>query len=272
MFLFFVTNVMCQDLFEDGTMKLKEISTNKKYGYEPTYESAIKVGSPDSIISYLRALKGPKGEKVQFSRIGSCCSYQTKEGVELLAKWAVMYEGLKEPIILYLNKNVYESPMCPMGFSYKSVNDLEQVVLFPDDRINKVNPCKDTIYAVDDYSLKEKIGTNFSTPINNPTFIGGIEELKKYFISNPLTDERVKQLIFINKISFLVTCEGKIGNFKIVTKGEGNFKTFSNQILAIVNKMPNTWKPAIVDGKPVDCYQMLEFIVTEGHLDKVAYK
>jgi hypothetical protein len=64
----------------------------------------------------------------------------------------------------------------------------------------------------------------------------------------------------------------KAGNFVIVTKGRRDLGTYANQVLAIVNRMPQNWQPATVDGKPVDCYQVLNFSPTSGRLDSVTYK
>jgi hypothetical protein len=127
------------------------------------------------------------------------------------------------------------------------------------------------MYSVDDFLVKEKFGEN-AKPTTNPTFTGGLDELKKYFIAHPLTDEKATQMVFRVSIAFLVNCDGKAGNFVIVTKGKGDLATYANQVLAIVNKMPQNWQPATVDGKLVDCYQVLSFTAASGQLDKVSYR
>lgn len=61
----------------------------------PTYERA-----------YLNKLTGPGGEKVTYSRSGSCCEFETPNGIlggGLLDMYEVSYEGLEEPVILYFN-------------------------------------------------------------------------------------------------------------------------------------------------------------------------
>jgi hypothetical protein len=78
--------------------------------------------------------------------------------------------------------------------------------------------------------------------------------------------------MFRVKIAFIVNCEGEAGNFEIVTKGRGDLASYANQVLAIVNSMPQKWQPATVDGNPVDCYQALSFTALSGSLEKVSYR
>lgn len=266
--------VFSQEFYEDGSMKLSEISSDKKYGYEPKHKTSIKVGKIENEYAYMAALRGPNGEKIQAQRIGSCCGFKSKTalyGSGLLDQWEITYDGLKSPITLYLNGYDYETPKCPYGLTFKTINDLPIVEKFPTDSIVKVTACSQTIYAVDNFLVKEKFG-DLARPTTNPTFQGGIDQLKEYFIDHPLTDERVSQSIFRVSISFLVNCNGKAGNFVIVSKGKGDLETYANQVLSVVNQMPQNWQPATVDDKPVDSYQVLSFTVVGGKLDNVSYK
>lgn len=135
----------------------------------------------------------------------------------------------------------------------------------------EVKPCNEKIYSVEHTLLVEKFG-ELSAPKTGPTFTGGIEELKKYFAANPLTDEKVKNMFFRVHIGFLVNCEGKAGNFIVISGGKGELEKYAYQVLEIVNKMPQQWQPAIVKRKPVDCYQVLSFSVKNGQLDAVSYR
>lgn len=83
---------------------------SKGYGY--TEEDPIKVGSeqindgPANERAYLDNLTGPNGEPISYSRIGSCCEFETENspfGGGLLDKYEITYEGIEEPVILYLN-------------------------------------------------------------------------------------------------------------------------------------------------------------------------
>ncbi|KOY84536.1 hypothetical protein AD998_20295 [bacterium 336/3] len=136
-----------------------------------------------------------------------------------------------------------------------------------------INPCLQTIsYAVDDILLKQSLGQNLSKVDKNPVFTGGLEELKKYFVENPLTDPKAKDLVFRVHIGFLVNCHGKFCELKIISKGKGELENLAQQVLTIVKNMPQNWQSAFVEKKPVDCYQILSFTVIGGQLDKVSYR
>jgi len=270
----FVTTAFSQEFYEDGSMKLSEVSTDKKYGYKTNHKTSIKVGKVENEYAYVRALLGPNGEKTKAQRISSCCEFKSKTaafGTGLLDKWEITYDGLKTPIIIYLNSYDFETPKCPYGLTFKTFNNITKVEKFPTDSIIKATVCSETIYSVDDFLVKEKYGEK-PKPITNPTFSGGLDELKKFFTANSLTDEKASQMIFRVSIAFVVTCDGKAGNFEIVTKGKGDLETYANQVLAIVNKMPQNWQPATIDGKSVDCYQVLSITATSGQLAKVSYR
>jgi hypothetical protein len=265
--IIFATKVFSQDYLDDDKrfMKLSEVSSDMTYGFD--YKNPIKVGSDETAIgAYLNSLKPQDGERIHIGDMKF--NYKRKNGLTLVV---LTFEQKKETLTIYLSTVNFEQPKAINGFSFKTIDDIPKVIVFSADSIVKVTACTENIYSVNDFLLKEKIG-NESAPTINPTFTGGLDELKNYFIANPLTDERVKESIFRVSIGFIVTCEGKAGNFEIVTKGRGDLATFANQVLAIVNNMPQKWQPATVDGKPVDCYQVLSFTVASGQLDKVSYR
>ena len=182
------------------------------------------------------------------------------------------FEG-GQPIALYINGYDYDDLKCPMGLTFVTDTEIKPVVEFADSLSKKTDICdKDNLFSVDDFLLKEAIGSNYSKPDKNPTFNGGVEKLKQYFDQNPLIDKRAQNNIFRVSIGFIVNCNGQIGDFKIVTKGKGDLKELANQVLEIVNTMPNDWIPAEKNGQKVDCYQVLNFSVIQGSLDKVTYR
>ena len=124
-------------------------------------------------------------------------------------------------------------------------------------------------YTVDDLDLRKKVGMDLAFPLSNPTYFGGEEALKKYFLTNPLNHSKT----FITIIGFAVNCKGQIGNFLIASNGQGEMLTLSEQVLEIVKKMPQKWKPATsADGKPVDSYQVIQFTIVKGKFRDVYYK
>lgn len=246
-------------------MKLTEVSTDKTYGFE--MKNPIKVGSDDKVIgAYLNSLKLLDGDRMHIGDMKF--NHKKQEGLTMVV---LTFEQKKETTTIYFLSTQFEQPKTIIGYSFKTINDLPKVIVFPADSIYKVTACSQTMYSVDDFLVKEKFG-EMAKPLTNPTFTGGLDELKKYFAANPLTDEKAKQMMFRVSIAFVVTCDGKAGNYVIVTKGRGDLATYANQVLAIVNKMPQNWQPATVDGKPVDCYQVLNFSPISGQLDKVLYR
>jgi len=263
----FVTTSFSQEYLDSDKryMKLTEVSTDKTYGFE--LKNPIKVGSDEKAIgAYLNSLKPLDGDRLHIGDMKF--DYKKQSGLTMVV---LTFEQKKETATIYFLSTQFEQPKVIIGYSFKTIDDLPKVTVFPADSILKVTACSQTMYSVDDFLVKEKFG-ELAKPTTNPTFTGGLDELKKYFIANPLTDEKATQMVFRVSISFVVTCDGKAGNFVIVTKGKGDLATYANQVLAIVNNMPQNWQPATLDGKPVDCYQVLSFTAASGQLDKVSYR
>ncbi|PWA05913.1 hypothetical protein [Flavobacterium psychrotolerans] len=130
--------------------------------------------------------------------------------------------------------------------------------------------CRKTItYTVDDWVLRKKVGMDLTIPFSNPKFGGGVEELKKYFKANSLSNSNTFRIL----IGFIVNCKGQIGDFQIVSDEIGDLVILSEQVLEIVKKMPRKWKPATSkEGKPVDSYQVIQFTIIKGKFRDVEYK
>lgn len=246
-------------------MKLTEVSTDKTYGFD--IKNAIKVGKDEKAIgAYLNSLKPLNKDNLHIGDMKF--DYKNQKGLTMVV---LTFEQKTETVTIYFRSTEFVQPKAIIGYSFKTIDDLPKVTLFPADSIVKVKACSQTIYSVDDFLLKEKFG-ELAKPTTNPTFEGGLAELKKYFSANPLTDEKAKQMIFRVSIAFMVTCDGKAGNFVIITKGKGDLATYANQVLAIVNSVPQKWQPATVNGQTVDCYQVLSFSPSDGQLDSVRYR
>jgi hypothetical protein len=126
------------------------------------------------------------------------------------------------------------------------------------------------VYAVDHLMLEEKYG-KMKHPKTTAQYSGGIDELKKYFEANSLTAEiALNKLLRVN-ISFTVNCEGRTGNFNILSKGKGDLETIARLVLDLTSNMPSRWQPAKSMGKPVDSYQVLWFTLTNGKFTQVHY-
>lgn len=119
-------NAPIPKLTKNNTFVITEFSKDKKYGYDKDYPINIFYrGTKDDIINqqrFLNALAGPNGEAITFSKLESCCPFPSKNtemGAGFLDVYEIKWEGLKKPILLYLN--IYERGqlMVPVGFSLK---------------------------------------------------------------------------------------------------------------------------------------------------------
>jgi hypothetical protein len=119
-------NAPIPQLSKDNTFVITEYSKDKKYGYDKDYPINIFYGNTlqDSINQqrYLNALAGPKGEKISYKKLESCCPFPSKKsdlGAGFLDVYQLIWIGQQKPVILYLN--IYEKGvlMVPLGLSLK---------------------------------------------------------------------------------------------------------------------------------------------------------
>jgi hypothetical protein len=106
-----------------GAFLLTEQSNDKTYAFTP--ENPVKVGGVKENVGalneryYLNALLGPLGEQISYNRVGSCCGFKTPNAfigdTGLLDKYEVTWEGLAEPIYIYINMYDYGDLMIPVG-------------------------------------------------------------------------------------------------------------------------------------------------------------
>jgi hypothetical protein len=78
------------------------------YGY--TAGNPVQVGGHREVGNlyqqrFLNALWGPLGQPIAYERVGSCCPFETQDGEMggLLDVYRITYEGLEDPIHLYLD-------------------------------------------------------------------------------------------------------------------------------------------------------------------------
>jgi hypothetical protein len=99
---------------------LTEVSTDETYGY--SQKNPIKVGglSPARERRFLDQLLGPSGEPIRYDRDGSCCGFETPNGIMgggLLDIYSVWIGTKAEPVKLYINMYDFEQPKAPKGFT-----------------------------------------------------------------------------------------------------------------------------------------------------------
>ncbi len=119
-------NAPVPQLSKNNTFVITTYSKDKKYGYDKDYPINIFYrGTKDDTINqqrFLKALAGPNGEAITFSKLESCCPFPSKNtemGAGFLDVYEIKWEGQKKPILLYLN--IYERGylMVPMGLTLK---------------------------------------------------------------------------------------------------------------------------------------------------------
>ncbi len=113
-------------VIKDNAFVVTESSKDSKYGYDPDYPVNVfyKDAKDENLNAerYLRALAGPKGEAVTFTKLESCCPFPTKRtavGAGFLDLYELRWEGQKNPVKLYVN--IYERGylLVPVGLSAK---------------------------------------------------------------------------------------------------------------------------------------------------------
>jgi hypothetical protein len=109
----------------DNTFEINQFSTDKKYGYDKDYPINIFYKTTNTDVNqerFLNALAGPKGEKISYTKLESCCPFPTKRsdmGAGFLDVYELKWEGQKKPIVLYLNIYGKGVLMVPFGLRIK---------------------------------------------------------------------------------------------------------------------------------------------------------
>lgn len=113
-------------LSSDNTFIITEYSKDKKYGYDKDYPiNVFFQNTRNETINqerFLNALAGPRGEKLTYTKLESCCPFPTKRspmGAGFLDVYELKWEGQKKPTLLYFN--IYEKGILkvPTGLSLK---------------------------------------------------------------------------------------------------------------------------------------------------------
>jgi hypothetical protein len=113
-------------LLPPNIFEIKEVSKNKKYGYDKDYPINIfyQQTANDTINQprFLKALAGPNGEKLVYKKLENCCPFPSKRalsGAGLLDVYEVSWTGNQKPLKIYIN--IYEKGFlfAPFGLSIR---------------------------------------------------------------------------------------------------------------------------------------------------------
>jgi len=106
-----------------GAMHLERSATDAAYGYSE--RSPIKIGGgfesgSERTYRFLNALRGPNGEKVTYTRVGTCCPFKSPnspfDGEGLLEVYVTSY-GVSPPQRLYFNWYDEAEVLLPRGLT-----------------------------------------------------------------------------------------------------------------------------------------------------------
>lgn len=121
-----IDNTAVRPSVKDKAYVITEYATDSKYGYDMDYPinmGYIHERQEDINIQYFfNSLEGPKGQKISYKKVDTCCPFPTKNslmGAGTIGIYEIILEGNTEKIILYFN--IYEKGkiLCPKGFSIK---------------------------------------------------------------------------------------------------------------------------------------------------------
>jgi hypothetical protein len=113
-------------LLNEKTFLITEVSVDKTYGYSES--NPVKVGGksmedgPLNERRFLNALTGPGGEEIKYERKGSCCAFDSKNGIMgmgLLDMYEITWQGQRESVTLYINMYDPGKLQCPVGLRIK---------------------------------------------------------------------------------------------------------------------------------------------------------
>ncbi len=113
-------------LVKDKAYVITEYASDGKYGYDQDYPiniGNIRENQEDiNIAYYFNGLEGPKGEKITYKKVDTCCPFPSKNttmGAGTLGIYEVTFVGSNKKVTLYFN--IYEKGkiLCPKGFTIK---------------------------------------------------------------------------------------------------------------------------------------------------------
>jgi hypothetical protein len=105
-------------------MNLTKHATSADYGFSEKLPVAVGGGFDEgghNVYRYLNALAGPQGQRMHYTRVGTCCAFKTPdapfEGTGLLEIFEVTYDGLTTAKRIYFNWYGAADPQIPVGLT-----------------------------------------------------------------------------------------------------------------------------------------------------------
>jgi hypothetical protein len=121
-----VNNNASKPLIKSNQFILTAYAPDAKYGYDKNYPINLgfenEKNAVKNIALFFNALSGPKGEKISYDKVETCCPFPSKRnvmGVGTLDIYNVTFDGSDKKLVLYINIYEKSEVMCPKGFSIK---------------------------------------------------------------------------------------------------------------------------------------------------------
>ncbi|GEM55456.1 2-dehydro-3-deoxyphosphooctonate aldolase [Flavobacterium branchiophilum NBRC 15030 = ATCC 35035] len=120
-------NAMKPKITKQYVFELTAVSNDDRYGYDKDFPINVFYQNTNNEElnhkRYLNALCGPNGEKISYTKTGICCPFPTKNdktGAGFISVYEITYEGIKKPLILYLNHYEKGALLAPKGLNIAS--------------------------------------------------------------------------------------------------------------------------------------------------------
>lgn len=109
-------SVVATNLPEDGST----------YGYRAEDPVRVGWGNP-GVMAFFELLRGPQGQRVAWKRLGPCCDTGPTPSLEYagLEVFEVGYEGLTDPVRLFIDPNHGAAIRAPQGFTIEGLTARE---------------------------------------------------------------------------------------------------------------------------------------------------
>jgi len=102
--------------------------------------------------------------------------------------------------------------------------------------------------------------------VNTAEFAGGISKFTELLNNQIVIDKKLKGKI---EIKFLVNCKGEASGYVTTDYLNGSYDgKFNIEILEVFD-LNQKWNPAMINGKAVDSFKILEFRIKKGIIKSI---
>lgn len=131
---------------------------------------------------------------------------------------------------------------------------------------------KKDVYGVDFKPLELYVGEKLKKPKTPPEYLGENWRLKRHFIDNQFDFNRAKDMVFRVNIAFIVNCEGKAGNFILLSEHEDKELNMAKELVETAKRLQFDWKPATKKKDNVDCWFVISITVFNGEFTTIFWE